>query len=402
MINLEENQKSSTRRLFRKLYYKTPLYIQNLFSPVRYIANIINSLKLHQWIITGTEILSKEELKIFFAGRIKDKNFFTKLAFSNSCNEMYMGKKWIWNIPQIINKNDHNCSVFIMEVHKSFRNFFKSDKYFYIPSWVQGEVDISDCIHRFTSKSFKYYIRKLRKNNLYYEITNELSELYNFYHNMYLPYITRRYNNTAYIIDYDFVKQKFSNCDLLLIKNKKEIIAGELIIYQKNSARLWLLGVKDGNYDFVKSGLLGSRYFFSLNYLKEKGYKRVNLGSSRAFLKDGALQFKKHWDFNIIDKFNNGFLLEPINNTGGVLGFFMNNPFIYYSIKEGFIGAIFIKDKLSLIEEDIKKIYKNFFIKGIYKIYIFIFEEDDFEKHDLVPDRLCDKMEIRSVKDYLN
>lgn len=383
----------------RFVYHKTPTSLRFIFLPAKLILKYLKSLRLGLWIIKGEENTSNQKLAIAYAGNEKNKNYIEKLAFGSSYKEKYLGKIWLWKLFKMIKENENSCSLMITEVYNVFRIFFKNQKCFYIPCWISGEVDISDDISSFTKRaSVKTDMRKIRKNKLNFEVTNELSQLHNFYNNMYLPYITKVHGNEAIVAEYDFIKKKFRTCDLLLIKKGKEYIAGNLIDYTKNRVRVWYVGIKDGNTDYMKDGAIAALYYFSVHYLKEKGFKRVGFAESRAFLKDGVLQFKKKRGIQLVDTSETSILIKPLSRTPGIKGFFLNNPFIYMD-KGRFNGAIFVESDQSFSEEDFKKIYSSYYLRGLSKLFIYRFEKSDSGTQEIVPSELNDRIIIRSAKD---
>jgi hypothetical protein len=387
--------------MYKTIQHKIPAGLRRILlriELVRRIWTIVNTLILNVWVITGQEILSKQKLAIIYIGSEEHKNFMTKLAFGNSYKENYIGITCLWRIFKTVKTQGHFCSLMVAQVPKSSVILFGKKKCFYIPLWVQGEVDISvDISCLINNRSLKSDLRRIKRNKLDFEFTHELSQFHNFYYNMYLPYITKAHGNTAVILKYDFMKREFRKCDLLLIKKEKEYIAGVLIAYTKNGARLWSLGVKDGNSDYIKDGAVGAILYFSVLHLKEKGYKRLNLGGSRAFLKDGVLWYKKKWSQKIVGSHQTGFLIKPLSMTVGIKGFFLNNPFIFVH-KNRFNSAIFAKAGRLFSKEDFQKFYKDYYLTGISKLFIYQFEQGHSRSREAVPPELSDKITICSAE----
>ena len=369
-----------------------------MFWPVEKIYWLLSVLRLDFWILQGNEITSKQKLDILYAGTEENRHFLIKLAFDNSYRENYIGKTWLWKITSVVKEKGHHCNLMIIEMPRSFRIFFKNQKCFYVPCWVEGEVDISDenCALIHSNSSVKSDIRRIRKNKLNFEITNELQHFHNFYYHMYVPHITKAHGDTAFIMDYDFLENKFKNGDLLLIKKEKESIAGMMLIYPKNKARLLYLGIKDGNSDYVIDGAIGATFYFSVQYLKEKGYKNVSFDLSRTFLKDGVLQYKKKWGLQIVDTSKMGLIIKPLLETSGLRGFFSNNPLIFLGGMK-LHGAIFVEDDQSFSKEYFEQILKDYYLKGLAKLFIFQFGKLDNKRGEIVPSEFHDKIEICST-----
>ena len=236
---------------------------------------------------------------------------------------------------------------------------------------MDGEVDAFSPIK---CDSLQTDLRRIKKNKLSFEVTNELNQFHNFYYNMHLPYITEAFGNRAVIFSYDFMKREFGKHglynDLFLIKKEEEYIAGMLMVYSKKGIYLHPLGVKDGNFDYVKDGAIGALFYFPLMYSKAKGYKKVNFGLTRAFLKDGVFQLKKKRGMQIVGISNKGFALKPLSMSAAVKGFFLNNPFLYMD-EMGFNGAVFIDNDQSLSEGNFERIYKDYYLSGMCKLFIY-------------------------------
>jgi len=405
-VHLRQRDKSVLKKLlvmYKMIHHKILVGFRRLLLRVQLrvrIREIVNSLILNVWIVMGEEILSKQKLAIIYIGSEKNKNFLTKVAFGNSYKEDYIGKTWLWRIFKTVKAKGHACSLMVAEVPKNSLMLFGKKKCFYIPSWVQGELKTSiDTSQHIKNESLKSDLRKITRNKLHFELTNELSQFHNFYHNMYLPYITKAHDDRAVITKYDFMKKFFRDCELLLIKKDEEYIAGILIAYNytKKRARLWCIGVKDGNSDYIKDGASGAIYYFSLLHLKEKGYKRVSVGLSKAFLKDGVLRYKKKWGHRIIGTYKIGFLIKPLSKTAAVEGFFLNNPFIYVR-KNRLNGAVFVEDGQSFSKEDFQKFYKDYCLNGVSKLFIYRFGQGHGRSREIVPPEFSDRITICSAE----
>ena len=368
------------------------------------ISKLFNILRLDVWIIIGDEISSNKRLAIIYAGHEVGKNMLMKLAFSSSYSENYIGKKWLWKIPEVIEEVDHDCSLMITEAPCSFSKLFEGMKCFYIPFWVDGEIDMSvdsstlSKLFKHKNSSLKSDLSKIKRNRLYFEVRNEPSQLYDFYYNMYIPYITKAHGNRSEIESYDYLKRELKKgSDLLLIKKEGEYIAGGLLIYKKNRSKLHLGGIKYGNSNYIKDGAIGALFYFSVHYLAEKGITKIDLGSSRPFLKDGLLRYKKKWNQKIYRRTRMGFLFKPLLKTDGVKGFLVNNPFIYQD-QTGLNGAIFLEGDQSFFKEYFSKICKDHYIKGLSKLMIYQFGEAGSNIRSTVPPEYSDIITMCSAE----
>ena len=326
------------------------------------------------WIIGGTEVASGEHLSVIYMGREGQMNYIKNLIFKGNCKEKYIEKRSFWHLFHLI-KNLSKCSLIIIEGHCQD---YKSDTEkgeFFIPLWLQGSVNIPLVA---TNRSIKSDLKKIRKYQLEYVVTKELNQFHDFFYNMYLPYIKNRHQNRALLMSYDIMIQraKDKTCELLLVKKDNEPIAGMVIVFEKNHPRLWSLGVKDGNPSHVKIGVVAATYYFSSLYLVGRGYEKMHTGSSRAFLKDGVLQFKKKWGMRVTPNDTSGFLLKPLSRSEGLKGFFVRNPFVF--VNGGKLSsAVFIENDEMDTDESYEKFHKNYYLVGLDEMIVYQFGDKE-------------------------
>jgi hypothetical protein len=195
--------------------------LQFIYRRVRETLRVFFAPSTPVWILWGRDTSSKDTFKVLYAGGNQTKNYLINLLFDSSCVENYLGRKWIWKLSRNIKQIGGDCSLVAMEVSETLHTSFREENQFYIPLWISGEIDIVDeKPESFKKKTFKSDLRKIKKNNLSFEVTNDLGHLHNFYWNMYYPYITKRHGNVAFVMSYEVMKHKFKNCELLLIKKE--------------------------------------------------------------------------------------------------------------------------------------------------------------------------------------
>lgn len=379
----------------KRTYQRSPFCFRWLFSSIviiyRLIYRLNYKLRINVWILSGTES-AKVPLTIIFAGTAHNKEYFAKLAFNNFYTEKYLGKAWRWNLMKRINKMARDCSLMVLEVNTAFYQAFGDKKSFFIPRWIGQEADIS-----VNTSSFNRHEKQINKHNLRFEVTNDRNQFDKFYQDMYVPYITKVFGNTAILMSYYEMEKNFKNGILLLVKRDEEFIAGEIIVYEKNGPRLAGLGIKNGNTDYLKTEVMLAIYFFAIKYLRQEGYNKLHFGSSRAFLKDGVLQYKKRWRLQVVDDKNIGFLIKPLCSSDGAKEFFLKNPFIY--LDQGvFCGAIFLRKDQLHSRADLEKIYKDYYEEGLSKVNVYLYGNGERIMGDLIPPELHKKMSICSAE----
>jgi len=118
---------------------------------------------------------------------------------------------------------------------------------------------------------------------------------------------------------------------------------------------------------------------------------------SRPFLKDGVLQYKRKWKIRIIKSPEAGIFIKPLVQTGGVKGFFLNNPFIYID-KKNLKAAFFIEKEKFSSKENFQKIYRNCNLRGLSKLTVYRFGEKLSKDDRIIPAEFSDRVELYSTQ----
>ncbi len=379
----------------KKIYHKVSYRIRLLIYPAK---NLYENYRMNTWYITGQEITSNQKLSILYSGTEINKNYFTGLAFDHSCRETYIGKRCTWNIQRIARSRNYDSALLVVEGQESPRTSAKVRNSFFIPLWLHGKVDSSVDIAEFLKNgSLKSDVRRIRKNGLEYEISKKESQFDNFYYTMYKPHVTKAHGSTATVQNYNVMKEEFKNCELLLIKKDNEYIAGILLVYKENEASMWSLGIKNADSQYVRDGAIGALFYYSVQYLKERGFDKIEFGLSRPFFNDGVLQYKMKWKQEIVGCSDRGFIMHALSITPGVKGFLTHNPFIYRNNNK-YHGAIFVQNEELFSKEDLKKICKKSFMSGMSKLFVHLFENGDRTAEDNIPPEIADKLTICSAE----
>jgi hypothetical protein len=389
---------SKIKKMINTILEKIEILIMSkLLNLIRSIRRKIRrNRQLRIWLISGTELHSGEHFTIFYAGEIRNKNYIVNLVFGDQYDEIDLGKQWLHNVFRIAKQNIQDCSMMVIEVPERLHKLLKRKKDFYIPLWVRGEVDIPLTV---SNRSVKSDLRKIRKNNLELEVTTEKSQFDKFYNDMYLPYMNHRHGIRNVAENYDGLMRYWESgtCELLLIKKKNEHIGGQLLVYEENCPRLLVLGIKDGNPCYLKCGAGAAGYYLASSYLAEQGHRSVHLGSSRPFLKDGVLQFKKRRGLRLTTKTKKGFLVKPLSPSNGLKGFFLRNPFIYYH-RRGLYAAIFVEeDEVCSCDESLEDLCENFYLNGLSKVNIYPLKVNESNPKRSVPPAFSDRIKILSA-----
>lgn len=317
------------------------------------------------WLLSGQERHSACRLNIAYAGRAEGMNYINEMAFGNGMVDAPSTRIWSWNALNFNSDYYKNSDIVIVEARGEPANRNRSPAIYFVPAWFNAVIDVSNFEKKLIqSRNVKNDLRKIRKSRLQYRISRDPNDYKDFYYRMYLPHIKKAHNNQALPMSYDNMVSHFNESELLLVTQEGEDVAGSILLYLDGRAHAWKLGVSRGERRLISAGALSAVYFFQLEYLKNRGYRIIHSGGTRAFVNDGGYQHKRKWGMALDHAWLDGFLVNPRKESDGVSAFLQNNPFIY--VRDGKCRcAIFSAPDQQSREETVAKFHSNQSIAGI-------------------------------------
>jgi hypothetical protein len=214
-------------------------------------------------------------------------------------------------------------------------------------------------------------LRKIRKNDYSYEMTQDPSKFEYFYYQMYLPYLTKRFKELTVVTAFRDMERIFRKGLLLLVKKGNDYISGEIIRTDHDKVFALYVGIAEGREEYLKAGALSASYYYFILWAKERGYKSVDFGHCRSFLRDGVFNYKKSWGMEIMkstrQKYQFG--MKICSYHQGVRNFLEKNPFIFID-QEKLKGLILVEQDHPLALEEVRSLFKTYFIHGLHCLVI--------------------------------
>jgi hypothetical protein len=348
------------------------------------------------WVLEGHPQGCSNALRVLFEGRPADKAYISKRLFDGDVLDYYQGRKIKWMTAATARQL--NCELSITPMG-GFAGYPLSESYEYlIPSWVTAEVKITAAdVEEGRSKSRRRDLHQLVKNRIHYELTTDKQAMLEFYDGMYVPTITSSHGDGALLMGRDQMLQcvKQGNCELLLITHKQQRIAGSLIAYDGEIPRLWSCGIRAADRRYLRLGAGNAIYLHSFRYLHKSGYRRINIGLTRAFLSDGALYFKKRLGISLTGASENVFAMRFSRPSAAVRACLSGNPFVFME-GAALHAAVFVAADCLRDEDDLHTLLEANYLPGIKKLVINVFHDGRSEISDFR--NIPGKMELRYVE----
>ncbi|MFZ2650032.1 MAG: hypothetical protein WA210_07985 [Burkholderiaceae bacterium] len=130
-------------------------------------------------------------------------------------------------------------------------------------------------------------------------------------------------------------------------------------------------GVLDGNEEHVRNGAQSALYLHRMHYAKDRQLRKLDLGHSRAFFRDGVYSYKRGWGASVSVDEDIEFwmyLFNPKNSVKAV-AMLQQNPLIVHTV-DGLIGNCICEKNDGYSESDINGLVHRKYALGLKGIRI--------------------------------
>jgi hypothetical protein len=224
---------------------------------------------------------------------------------------------------------------------------------YYIAQTAEIPPSGSNLLASFRDLSTTSNLSKIRKAGFDYCISHDPADLEVFYQTMYKPFIQGRHRDAARIPSWPSFKRIHENMELLLITKDNKQVAGALNLQTVDCYTGYANGVLNADGQLLRDGVVSAIYWFGIVEAHRRGCSTVNLGTSRPFLKNGVLAYKKKWGGHVITDGNEpAFKLLACGNQLAAQRFFEATPFICQH-DDKLISLIFLGKHVDLSDKDL-------------------------------------------------
>ena len=394
MATLMEKTLRGLKNLLKRIHYSIPAKVRNIYWPVfhscqRWFRKHLDAIFPSMVLYEGHEPNSQEPLSFVYSGDIHEMhNYFDHFMLNDGFTKRALGRRFFWRVIPEIKRDFPSCGFLIMEQSTLTIPFLQGKPGFPIPVWVTTEIDIGPAMPELFARQRSDIERLIRKNRLSVEMTKDPQCFKDFYYNMFVPYVTQRYTDTAMIVSYEGFLKTVPTSEMLLIKKDDKTIAGAVVEFRdRKPPMLCRLGIVDSNLEYVRFGAIGAIYYFLVQELKKRGYNLVDTGNTRPLLSDGLTRYKQALGARPCQKnFQQHSCIKfmVLQNSEGVRGFLTHNPFLFKDGKKQLCLALFVEDKGELMTKALNAALTSSFCSGCEETRMYVFGD-----RNLPEDRVC-------------
>jgi hypothetical protein len=147
-------------------------------------------------------------------------------------------------------------------------------------------------------KTERNEINKSERNGYSYQFSEAKSDFDQFYHEMYVPYVSKRHGTRVQVEGYEAMLKRFQHGGLLMITKGESIVARSLIYMLKDTVYVTEYGVNEW-WAEGKNDISLLIYWYSILWGYSQHAKEVDLGGSLGWCSNGIFKAKKRWNTQV-------------------------------------------------------------------------------------------------------
>jgi hypothetical protein len=354
------------------------------FAGIRRLVLIMSQLRLRIFSLQGIERTGGRTMTVLVLGNRRSWPYLAEAIFSRLDAIKESGGIFIWRVRRHLASLATRPDMVIVHADGVYRPLFKKLGLAHLPEWVTFKFDLSRPSDRIwegaKNKNLRENLRRIRKYGYSYEITTDPVKFDAFYREMYLPYIPRKFGESAELVGPRFMRLFFEGGLLLMVSKEGEDVSGSVITTGDKGAKAMIIGVKEGSGDLIRKGALAACYYFTILWAKERGYRSVDFGECRPFFDDGLFYFKKRWGMTLeaYRHRSNIYGLWVGSPTPAALDFLGANPFIIQG-RKGLEGRVLAGSAHPLSLDGLKTILRSYLVPGLDRLVVVSIPGFDFQ-----------------------
>ena len=211
-----------------------------------------------------------------------------------------------------------------------------------VPAWVNQRMSLPqrwpDVFPKLRRSARGEDMRKIRKYRMGYRLVRDEEAIRRFYEQMYVPHLTRRFGEAAYIEPEWKIRYCVEHGTLMEIRSDDALVAAQVLWGSRRSLHFLWAGTTGAEHGAQTRGAFPALYYYGILHAFENGFAEVDYCGSRPVLSDGIFQMKRRWGASVHDGWSRDTLFfRPRRLDGANLEFLTRNPLISRS-SDGLVG----------------------------------------------------------------
>jgi hypothetical protein len=189
------------------------------------------------------------------------------------------------------------ADLLAVEIHPWAAASFRGEGWAILPRTVRWCAATADTPPARRSRSLRSDLRLIAAGSFTRELSREPDAWRELLCRMVVPLLRRRFGRNAAHPSRALVRRAAADGEVLFVVGGEERLGGLAAL--ASGTRLWapFLGVRDGDRELVRRGVIAAAYHFAIQRARELGLHTVDIGRTTPYLDQGLVRYKAKWGF---------------------------------------------------------------------------------------------------------
>lgn len=282
---------------------------------------------------SGIEKQSGEPLRLLYVGSGNHLAWVRGLAFRECHLESKEDGIATWAARGLVASRGGDADLVVADLPWPWHRLLQGRGFVEVPAWINQRFALPErwpeVLPRLRRSARGEDMRSIRKHRLAYRLVRDESAIRRFYDEMYVPHLTRRFGEAAWIEPEWKIRYCVDSGTLMEIRRDEELVAAQVLWGSRGSLHFLWAGAVGDHYGRETRGIFPALYYFGLLHAFERGFEEADYCGSRPVLADGIFQMKRRWGARVLDGWSRDSLfLRPRTLDGACLDFLARNAFV--------------------------------------------------------------------------
>lgn len=297
-------------------------------------------------LVSGLERHSGAPLRTLYFGSGNHMPYVLGLLYDNYRVDEEHGPLQPWQARRWLEGQGSKADFLVGDLPWPYHRLLSARGFVASPAWVDQKLVLPDtweavfeCLR---SSARGEDLRKIRRHGLTRRIVRDEAAIRRFYREMYVPHVTKRFGDSAYVEPEWKIQYCARTGALMEILREGEVVAGQVLFADRDSLQFLWAGTPGGELGAHSKGVFPALFYYGILYAFERGFRSVDYCGSRPLLSDGIFQLKRRWGGAVYDGWSRDTLFfRPTRLNPATLEFLARHPLIARSGGD-LVGKVFL------------------------------------------------------------
>lgn len=285
------------------------------------------------FVFVGTEKHTGAPLRLFYFGSGNHLAWVRDTAFANCELESERLRIPVWQARRELARAAATADLVVADLPWPWSRLLRRRGFVELPAWINQRLALPaawpDVFPRLRRSARGEDLRAIRKNGLTCRLVRDETAIRRFYEEMYVPHLTRRFGDAAYIEPEWKIRYCVEQGTLMEILRGEDVVAAQVLWGSRGSLHFLWAGTAGREFGNETRGVFPALYYYGIVHAFENGFDEADYCGSRPVLGDGIFQMKRRWGASVFDGWSRDSLfIRPRALEGPVLEFLARNPLI--------------------------------------------------------------------------